>query len=455
MGRGKGNFRCASFLHDFFKILVYHNKKWQAESLPGISQDGGSSTKMDIPYPLPLLLDGATGTNLIFREHMPLEQCPEQWILRHPQALLRLQRDFVRAGSQVLLAPTFQANSLALQKYGLSEEDIRFNRELVALTKQAAPNGVLVAGSIGPTGQSIEPFGELYFQTVVDAYRRQGQALRDAGVDLLVCETMTTLPDARAALLASKETGLPVFVSVVVNGQGEMPDGTDILCALTVLQAMGADAFGINCSGTPEETLPWIEKIAPYAKIPLLAKPNPGSPNPVNLGQYDLGPDIFAKQVGKLVDTGVAIVGGCCGTSPEHIAALSKMLRQKGKFAVHQVSPEDEVLASSEHEVFFLSEDMTIGEALPCEYDMADTILKYEDSGCDLILVEIETEDDAYHLGRNAHMFRLPVLITSHSEELLQEALFEFQGRALIDSRCGIESSKLDGLAKRYGAIVY
>ena len=408
---------------------------------------------MEIPYPLPLILDGATGANLMNREHMPLGQCTEQWIACHPQALLQLQREFVQAGSQVLLTPTFQANSLALDKFGLADEDIRLNRELAALTKQAAAGRALSAGSMGPTGETIEPFGRLRFQALVDAYRRQAQALHNAGVDLLFCETMTSLPDARAALIAGKETGLPVLISVVVNSQGEMPDETDLLCALTVLQSMGADAFGVNCSGTPEEMLPWLKKIVPYAKVPLLAKPNPGSPNPVNLGQYDLGPDIFAKQMGKLMEAGVSILGGCCGATPEHIAALAETLRQRSFPAA--MKPEDEMLAAGEHEVFFLSEDMTMGEALPCEFDMADAILAYEDSGYDLLPLEFESEDDVDYFRRNAHMLRLPVLFASHSERLLEQALFEFQGRALIDSRCTIARDILDKLAKRYGAIVY
>ncbi len=298
-------------------------------------------TEMDFPFPLPLLLDGATGTNLIQREHMPLEQCPEQWILQHPQALLSLQRDFVRAGSRVLYAPTFQTNPFALEKYGLAGEALRMTGELVSLTKQAAGEEALVAGCLGPAGQGIEPFGRFRFQQIVDGYRRQVQEMRRFGVDLIVCETMTSLPDARAALLAAKETGLPVFVSVVSTGeQGELPDGTQLLCALSVLQSMGADAFGINCSGTPEQSLPWYRKLAPYTKIPLLAKPNPGNPNPVRPGQYDLGPEIFAGEVGRLMEAGVSIIGGCCGTSPEHIEALASLL-SKGADMPSPVFPEE------------------------------------------------------------------------------------------------------------------
>lgn len=409
--------------------------------------------EMDFPYPLPLLLDGAIGTNLIDREHMPLEQCPEQWIADHPQALFALQKDFMEAGSQVLIAPTFQANTYALEKYGLASEDVRLTKTLVSLTKQTAGDAVLVAGNLGPTGQSVEPFGENRFEQIVSAYRRQTQEMKRAGADLIICETMTSLSDARAALLASKETGLPVFVSVVVTEEGEMPDGTDVLGALAVMQSMGADAFGINCSGTPEQILPWFEKMVPYAKIPLLAQPNPGNPNPVNLGQYDLGPEMFAEEMEKLLDVGVTIIGGCCGTSPEHIKVLRQLLDHQENYV--SSCKEEEELAVSGHETFFLSEEMTMGEPLTCEFDMADDILEYEDSGYEILPVQIETEDDSYHLGLNAHMFRLPVLISSHSYDLMEKALMEFQGRALIDSQCGLEDHEIDELAKRYGAIVY
>ncbi len=411
---------------------------------------------MDFPYPLPLLLDGAIGTNLVHRENMPLEQCPEQWMLRHPHALISLQKDFVCAGSRVLHAPTFQTNSFALEKYGLAAEDLRLTGELVALTKQAADGQVLVAGSLGPTGRGMEPFEEFRFQQIVDVYRRQAQEMRRQGVDLIACETMTSLSDARAALLAAKETGLPVLVSVASTGeQGEMPDGTQLLCALAVLQSMGADAFGITCSGAPEQVLPWYLQIAPYAKVPLLAKPNPGNPNPVHLGQYDLGPEIFAAEAGRLIEAGVSIIGGCCGTSPEHIEALADFLRTGADNPVANCPKDGALMAASGREVFFLGEEMTMGEPLSCKFDMADDILEYEDSGYDLLPIAVETEDDVYHLSLNSHMFRLPVWLTSHSCELMQQALFEFQGRALIDSRGGLEDYELDKLAKRYGAIVY
>ncbi|MDE7062363.1 MAG: homocysteine S-methyltransferase family protein, partial [Lachnospiraceae bacterium] len=193
-----------------------------------------------------VILDGATGTNLQ-QAGMPVGVCPEQWILEHPQVMIDLQRAYVEAGTQILLAPTFTANRIKLEEYGLQDELERMNRELVALSKEAAGGKALVAGDITMTGQQLYPMGELMFEELVEVYKEQIRVLCAAGVDLIFVETMMSLQESRAAVIAAKETcDLPVFVSMTFSEDGRSLYGTDPVTAVVTLQSLGADAVGMN-----------------------------------------------------------------------------------------------------------------------------------------------------------------------------------------------------------------
>ena len=209
----------------------------------------------------PVILDGATGTNLQMAG-MPVGVCPEQWIIEHPQVMIDLQRAYVEAGTQILLAPTFTANRIKLEEYGLTDKLPAMNRRLVAISKEAAGDKALVAGDITMTGQQLYPMGELQFEELVEVYKEQIQVLCEAGIDLLIVETMMSLQEARAALLAAKETcELPVLISMTYNEDGRTLYGTDPATAIITLQSLGADAVGMNCSTGPQEMLEPIRKI--------------------------------------------------------------------------------------------------------------------------------------------------------------------------------------------------
>lgn len=274
----------------------------------------------------PLILDGATGTELQKRGYSG-DVSMEQWTLAHPDCIRELQRGYVAAGSQVLYTPTFGGNAVRLAACGVTEDVAAYNRRLAALTRDAAGGRAMVAGDMAPTGLFPPPLGDASFELLVDAYAQQVAGLEAAGVDLYVIETMISLSDARAAVLAVRAvTDKPIFVTFACDENGRSISGTDITAALTVLQDMGIDAFGLNCSAGAQ-MLPQLRRLRAYARVPLIAKPSAGLPTIVDgRAVYDCPPAAFAACVPAMLDSGVMIFGGCCGTTAAHIAALRRAL---------------------------------------------------------------------------------------------------------------------------------
>ena len=278
-----------------------------------------------------LRLDGATGTELA-KQGMPPGVCPEKWVTENPEALYAVQRAYVNAGSNIVYAPTFGANPFKLAEFGLEKNCREINAQLVKISRAAVEGKARVFGDMAPTGNLVEPFGELPFERCVDAYKEQVRGLLEGGVDGFVIETMLDLQECRAALLAVRELAPdhPVMVTMTFDESGKSLTGCDPVSALICLQALGADAFGCNCSVGPEAMAQVIGRMKPYARIPLIAKPHAGLPHlQGDKTVFDLGPAEFAAAAAGLIAAGAAIVGGCCGTTPEHIAALDKALGDK------------------------------------------------------------------------------------------------------------------------------
>ena len=270
-----------------------------------------------------LRLDGATGTELAKRG-LPAGVSPEAWCLEHPEAILAVQRAYVESGSDILYAPTFGANPVKLAEFGLESRTAEMNRALAELSRRAFPGG-MIFGDLAPTGKLVEPFGPLPFEDAVALYRRQIAALIAGGVDGIAIETMMCLQEARAALIALREIApdLPALVTLTVETGGRTLAGDDPVSALAAVTALGADAFGCNCSTGPLEMAEVIRSLKSYATIPLVAKPNAGMPRLVgDRTVFDLGPEEFADDALKLVDAGASLIGGGCGTTPAHSAAL-------------------------------------------------------------------------------------------------------------------------------------
>lgn len=276
----------------------------------------------------PVLLDGATGSNLR-TAGMPVGVPPERWVLDHPAALLTLQRAYVDAGSRILMAPTFSANRLALDRFGLAGELGPLNTALVRLTREAAGGRALVAGDLSTLGQPMEPLGPISYGEAYDVYREQMEALAEAGADLLAVETLMGIDEAAAALdAAGAACGLPVLCTFSVEADGTIPFGGTALEALLTAQELGAAAVGVNCSVGPDQLEAVIRTLAEAASAPVVAKPNAGLPVMDAQGQaiYSMGPRDFARHMAVLARAGASLLGGCCGSAPDYIRALAEVL---------------------------------------------------------------------------------------------------------------------------------
>lgn len=275
-----------------------------------------------------VLYDGATGTNLI-AAGMGRGVCPEAWILEHPEVMRELQKAYVEAGSRIILAPTFGANRERLKGYRMEGEIVRLNEKNVQLSREAAGGKALVAGDISMSGVMIYPDDDESLEEAMEVYREQAKILYEAGVDLFAVETMISLEDAKAALRSIREVcDLPVMVTMSFETNGRSLYGDRPEDAAEELTEEGADAVGINCSIGPELILSFIESMRQATDLPLIAKPNAGLPVTHSDGSvtYDMLPEEFVVHMKKLVETGVGIIGGCCGTTPEYIRKLSEII---------------------------------------------------------------------------------------------------------------------------------
>lgn len=426
-----------------------------------------------------LILDGATGTNLQ-NAGMPTGVCPEQWILEHPETLVNLQIEYINAGSNIVYAPTFSGNRIKLEEYGLENEIETINKKLVALSKEAAAKTgyrAYVAGNLTMTGRQLYPVGKLTLEDLIDVYKEQIQYLVEAEVDLLVVETMMSLAEARAALIAVKETcDLPVIVSMTYNEDGRTLFGTNPETAVTVLQSLGADAVGINCSTGPAEMVPLVEQMKRYANIPILAKPNAGMPELIDGHTlYAMTPEEFAECGRKLVEAGAGLIGGCCGTTSSHITALAQTVK---RMAVPEVSEKKKRLLASERQMLEINPDggfLVVGERInPTGKKKLQAQLK--EGSLDFVVQMAEEQEEMgaaildINVGMNgidedAMMQRvlyevssavnLPLCIDSSHVDVIEHALRIYPGRALINS-ISLEKEKFEKLlpiAKKYGAM--
>ena len=274
------------------------------------------------------LLDGATGSNL-FVMGMPRGICSEEWILDHEDVLIQLQREYVEAGSQILCAPTFGANRFNLSSYGLGAHVEEMNHELVKISKKAVDKNAYVAGDITAIVKMIGMSPDATYEKAMERYKEQIRYLVDSVVDVILMETMTIMDEAMAALEAAQEVcDLPVLCSMTIDADGSIYAGGHIFEAAETLQAMGADAVGINCSVGPEQLVSIVEGLNKILTVPMIVKPNAGMPKISDTGEasYDMTPERFGISMKGLLEKGAKIVGGCCGTTPEYIRELKKMV---------------------------------------------------------------------------------------------------------------------------------
>lgn len=400
----------------------------------------------------PLILDGATGTELQKRGYTG-DVCAEQWTLEHPEAIIDIQRGYVDSGSQVLYTPTFGANRRKLEEHGIFNRTEDYNRRLASLSEQAANGKALRAGDISPTGAFLAPLGDVSFEELVDIYTQQAAGLESAGVDLFVIETMMTLSDARAAVLAVRSVSdKPIFVTFTCDENGRSISGGDVTAALVVLQGMGIDAFGLNCSAGPEQILPQLRRLREYARVPLIAKPNAGMPQIVDgKAVYNCTPEEFVALIPDMLRTGVAVFGGCCGTTAAHIAALRDALDGA---AITPPAPlhTDKLPAATEKLPFPLPVDVRWSTVISLTADAEDALSAGQETDDPVLAVRIDDWDGVQALADFQYLIAKPLCIVCDDGELLEAALRVYQGRALYDG--GLPDSVLLPLCDKYGLLI-
>lgn len=425
----------------------------------------------------PVFLDGATGSNLQ-KSGMPTGVCPEEWILAHKEVLIALQKEFINAGSNIIYAPTFTANRIKLKEYGMEKNIRQINHDLVALSKEAAGQSAYVAGDITMTGEQLAPMGRLDFEELIDVYKEQIGCLVEAGVDLLVVETMMSLQETRAAVIAAKEVcNLAIMATLTFESDGRTLYGTDAVTAAVVLESLGVAAVGVNCSTGPDKMVDVVRRMAEVTTLPIIAKPNAGLPFLDAAGNtvYDMDAETFGICMKDIVAAGASIIGGCCGTTPEYIREARK---QVGDMPVIIRQKSGRRFLTSERQT--ISFDLTdnfiiVGERInPTGKKKLQAALREgslemvsdfaeEQEACGAGILDVnmgmsgidEKAMMLQALETISGVTNLPLSIDSSHVEVIEAALRRYPGRALINS-ISYEKAKVDALlplAKKYGAM--
>lgn len=276
----------------------------------------------------PLILDGATGSNLM-KAGMPRGCCTEEWVLNNPEPLRALQQAYRKAGSDILYAPTFQAQPIALKRVDLDKQTEAVNAALVALTRSAA-EGALVAGNLTTLAVYMDSFDEANFDELVENYRRQIHGLLDGGADLLAAETLMYPTEAEAILTAAELEGAgAVLYTFTMQSDGSLFSGREAGPILAELAHAGAAAVGFNCVNADAALPGLVSKLRRFTDAPLVCKPNAGMPviSPAGIPEYAMSPADFASIQADCRAMGASILGGCCGTTPVHIRAMVEKVK--------------------------------------------------------------------------------------------------------------------------------
>ena len=407
---------------------------------------------------------------------MPPGVCPEAWIIEHPEIVQEIHRAYALAGADMVYTCTFGANRLKLGEYGI--ENVReVNRTIARLTRAAVGKQTFIAGDIGPTGRFVEPSGDLAFEEAVAVFKEQVLGLLEGGVDLFVIETMMDIQEARAALIAVKEcSDCFALVTMTYEPDGRTLGGTDPVTALITLQSLGADAVGCNCSTGPDAMLPFIRAMKPYATVPLAAKPNAGIPRLAG-GKtvFEMSAAAFGAFGERFAQAGVNLIGGCCGTTPAHIAALRQAMAMQKPLASlkrsiaalsssrrHQILESNKPLCVVGERLNPTGKEALQQELLAGSMNLVRQIARrQEQQWADLLDVNVgvpgidEVKTIRQIISLLATHSDLPLVIDSPKVETIEAALRLYPGRALINSISGEKDKcrKLLSLAAKYGAM--
>ena len=430
-----------------------------------------------------IYLDGATGSNLV-KAGMPSGVCPEQWILEHREVMLQLQKEYVQAGTNILYAPTFTANRVKLAEYHLEKNMSSMIHDLVAISKGAAASTpghpVYVAGDITMTGEQLRPMGKMELEDLIAIYKEQILCLVDAGADLLVVETMMSLAETRAALIAAKEVcDLPVIATLTFEADGRTLFGTDAKTAAVVLESLGASAIGANCSTGPAQMEGIISDMVSVTTIPIIAKPNAGLPFLDENGTtcYNMEAEEFTEEMQVLVNAGATILGGCCGTTPEFIRQIHDHFGTEARVTAARRPEGIRYLTSERITHSFGLEDgfFVVGERINPTGKKAlqaqlregnfEKVIQFaeEQETCGAKVLDINMGMSGIDeklcmlraLEEVSGVTNLPLSLDSSYVEVLEAALRNYPGRALVNS-VSLETEKFEKLlpiVAKYGAM--
>ncbi len=419
-----------------------------------------------------LLFDGAMGS-LLQAEGMEAGELPESYNIKAPSVISKIHKAYIDAGADIILTNTFGASKYKLRDSGLEVKEVV--KQAVEIARSAAGNK-LVALDIGPLGQLLEPNGELSFENAYNAFKEQIIIGSKAGADLILIETMSDIYEAKAAVLAAKENSkLPIFCTMTIQDDGRTLTGTDPLTMVNILQSLGVDVLGINCSLGPKEMLEPVKEILKYSRLPVMVQPNAGLPKIVH-GRtiYDVGAEEFGEYILKMVEAGVCIVGGCCGTGPEHIKKLRQLLEgiKPKKRELKKIT----AASSSSTTVIMGEEPIIIGERInptgkkrfkealinkDFDYILKEA-LNQKEAGAHILDINVglpEIDEKAVMekaIKTIQDTVNLPIVIDSSRVDVLEEAARICSGRPIFNSVNGEEESMkaIFPIAKKYGCLV-
>lgn len=423
-----------------------------------------------------LFFDGAMGT-ILQKNGLGAGELPEIWNITHSDLILNIHKSYIDAGADVITTNTFGANELKLKDSGYTVEDVVSAAVKTAkLAAEESGKKVYIALDLGPTGKLLQPYGELPFERAYELYKQQIVCARDSGVDFVLLETMGDLYEIKAAVLAAKENcDLPVVVSMIFNEKGQLLTGADIKTAIFTLEGLGVDGIGLNCGLGPAQMLEFVKEALKYTSLPLVVNPNAGLPECVNgVTSYNVGPQEFSEDIKKIIELGASAVGGCCGTTPEHIKATVELCK---KLPVLPVEKKHFTAVTSYSKTTLIGEKpIIIGERInptgkkrlkealvnkDFDYIVSEAV-KQVDKKSDVLDVNVglpeidEKEMLTLAVKKLQSVVNTPLQIDTSDTEALEAALRIYNGKPLINSVNGKEENmkKVFPLAKKYGGVV-
>lgn len=436
-----------------------------------------------------LFFDGGMGT-LLQEKGLAPGELPETWNISRPEVIKEIHKRYIEAGSDIVLTNTFGANALKFHAEGCSLEDIV--KTAVDLAKKAADEAdtissghsgisgrkrtVYTALDIGPTGKLLKPMGDLDFETAYEAFREVMVWGEEAGADLIHIETMSDTYELKAAVLAAKEnTSLPVFATAIFDERRKLLTGADVPSVIALLEGLRVDALGINCGMGPEQMLPVVEEYIKYSSLPVIVKPNAGLPKQRDgHTYYDVSPGEFAGYMGKIVSMGACVIGGCCGTTPDHIQAMTNFCRRLD--IIPPSEKNDTIVSSYGQSVFLGRGSKIIGERInptgkkkfkqalkdhDLEYILREGIAQ-QDNGAHILDVNVGLPDiDEISMMKETvqalqSVVNLPLQIDTVDAAAMEAALRIYNGKAMVNSVSGKQESmdKVFPLIRKYGGVV-